>query len=1450
MKKLSARFTKCISFIMAILIVLAVSAPVFAEDAAPVPEDSPHLAAEKAEEALVINTNTAISIGDVKDCMLYKNYAFDSERKGILIVPTPYNAVNGYVNLNTATLNLEKYAIKLGDYKYMGVTYMYKSTSPVDAVLSLDFTTLGGCLIAPKSDIKATEKLVAGEWTEAYIPLDAVTSGNTDPNGIFRQFFLSPYGRMNSKDIPEDDAFFVENIIFYPDDPTKPGTYHTVTFSKGEADTPLVGNAPEMKVVKHGEKITLSAPEIKADGYDFAEWRSDDGKFYKAGSEVFVTEDMYLEAKWLIKDTETSEKVVVPFSSILSVRSKTSVCTKETAENGAAVVKVVPSSDKTLANDSVYVEVNSNALADYDIQIQNYAYMGVKYKYFYVYPVDTSIISAFFSTGGRIIKSNYGVHSADKLSKNLDWNETVFDLKAVTKDNISLEPGTQFKQIRLYPFGNLKISEIPEFSEVCIGDITFYTEMPRYKNELTVSFDKGVISIMNDKKEKITVKNGERFTLPEPFWSCEGFEFVGWESNLTGKIYAAGEKQNCDGRDIVYTARWKDVKNYPEFTAAKYIDYYDNILRAKATATITETDLDNIACIKITPTPESGLTDAVAVDGYHYGSANINASLYKYAAIVSKYVSPSPKDNLCAKLTLSSNSALSQSVSVFADEKVKSGEWQIQLFNISGILDGYLTDSDDKSIVQIITYPYGDAKLNTLSSDDEMYLATLVFFKERPDLRMLGGYISGYSDSTFRPAGNMTRAEACAVVSRLDAGGDGLIPGFISSAYTDVSSDKWYSKYISYCESKDYLKSFTGTQFMPDRNITRAEFVDLVYTMGLSEDKGIVVSFSDVPKTHERFDAIDASARSGLVKGYSNGDGTFSFKPDAPITRAEVVTVLNNALLRTTSKEDISDDVLCLFKDVEKSYWAYGEIAQASLTHAQTGSKWICTLTNPASLLTGTLDEEYAKGAEYLKSLDKTTSERIAEIRNTGTYVEVTGKKYYVSFSEGNDNKDGLSPENAWKTIDKVNSASLQRGSGVFFKRGDTWRNVSLIAAEGVTYSAYGEGEKPRLYGSRENAANCDCWTLVYSDDSGKKIWRYSTEVCDVGTIIFDGGIAWSQRAAPNVTKDGRFVLSSDNITPFDYREHLTEDLMLFTDLKPEKEGTVPSPVTATGRLYLRCDKGNPGEVFSSAEINERRMIIEGGSRADITIDNLCIMYSGGHGIHTWDGTGPIQPIKNLTVTNCEIGWIGGSAQSFGLKGDIYTPIRFGNGVEIYGSCEGYVVDNCYIYQCYDCGATFQYGNTSKTSLGYFKNINYTNNVIEDCNYAVEAWCDIKEGTTSENILFDGNTFRRAGEGICSLRPNLGGAAHIKGFRKDNAFVNFVIKNNVFDRSVNYLIQLPSLFSSTLAIFDGNTYIQSQGGRLGVYGIQGGINYRYDAIVAKYINEELGDKKATVYFVK
>ncbi len=212
-------------------------------------------------------------------------------------------------------------------------------------------------------------------------------------------------------------------------------------------------------------------------------------------------------------------------------------------------------------------------------------------------------------------------------------------------------------------------------------------------------------------------------------------------------------------------------------------------------------------------------------------------------------------------------------------------------------------------------------KVDASSLDSMVY----EFKAKRVDAPFIKGYDNG---TTFKPDGNMTRAEACIIITRLLTAEEGIKGKYISK-FADVKAGSWYYDAIAYLESKGYLDSYSGT-FMPDQKITRAEFVELVYKMGKIADGDKKVSFTDVPATHPRYDVIMAAAKSGLV----NGKTATTFDPDGDIKRSEVVKVICMALGRTPTKKGIIK--VDGFKDVPESHWAYPYVIEASYRHSLT----------------------------------------------------------------------------------------------------------------------------------------------------------------------------------------------------------------------------------------------------------------------------------------------------------------------------------------------------------------------------------------------------------------------------------------------------------------------------------------------------------------------------------
>lgn len=203
-------------------------------------------------------------------------------------------------------------------------------------------------------------------------------------------------------------------------------------------------------------------------------------------------------------------------------------------------------------------------------------------------------------------------------------------------------------------------------------------------------------------------------------------------------------------------------------------------------------------------------------------------------------------------------------------------------------------------------------------------------------------YIKGYPDGTFKPQANVTRAEAAQMFATLLNGGANFGTSQ-ATKFSDASND-WYSKAINYVVGMGLISGYPNGTFKPNESITRAEFAQMIsgYVKKRAEfekeisgnfknEKSNTSDFKDI-KDHWAKDAIDKLYGNKNVTGYPDG----SFKPNAKITRAEAVTILNSVFNRNTNKSSLNNvntSSLNKFSDVSEGFWAYYNILDAANSH-------------------------------------------------------------------------------------------------------------------------------------------------------------------------------------------------------------------------------------------------------------------------------------------------------------------------------------------------------------------------------------------------------------------------------------------------------------------------------------------------------------------------------------
>ncbi|WP_040712438.1 S-layer homology domain-containing protein [Paenibacillus curdlanolyticus] len=111
-------------------------------------------------------------------------------------------------------------------------------------------------------------------------------------------------------------------------------------------------------------------------------------------------------------------------------------------------------------------------------------------------------------------------------------------------------------------------------------------------------------------------------------------------------------------------------------------------------------------------------------------------------------------------------------------------------------------------------------------------------------------------------------------------------------SFSDIAGH-WAEANIKQAVSDGIVKGFVDGTFKPNRTVTRAEFAVMLTNVLKLQGEGAELAFTDTASIGEWAQAAIAQAvHAGIINGYEDG----SFRPDAPISRAEMAVMLAHAL--------------------------------------------------------------------------------------------------------------------------------------------------------------------------------------------------------------------------------------------------------------------------------------------------------------------------------------------------------------------------------------------------------------------------------------------------------------------------------------------------------------------------------------------------------------------------
>jgi len=126
----------------------------------------------------------------------------------------------------------------------------------------------------------------------------------------------------------------------------------------------------------------------------------------------------------------------------------------------------------------------------------------------------------------------------------------------------------------------------------------------------------------------------------------------------------------------------------------------------------------------------------------------------------------------------------------------------------------------------------------------------------------------------------------------------GLVSSAVGAGFTDTAKDP-NAAYVDKAAAFNWLKGYPDGTFKPTGNITRAEFCAVVVrALGLesaaASTAGLTTKFNDVKSADWFAGYVNVAVNKGVVKGYPDG----SFKPNANVSNAEAITMVVRALNR------------------------------------------------------------------------------------------------------------------------------------------------------------------------------------------------------------------------------------------------------------------------------------------------------------------------------------------------------------------------------------------------------------------------------------------------------------------------------------------------------------------------------------------------------------------------
>lgn len=195
----------------------------------------------------------------------------------------------------------------------------------------------------------------------------------------------------------------------------------------------------------------------------------------------------------------------------------------------------------------------------------------------------------------------------------------------------------------------------------------------------------------------------------------------------------------------------------------------------------------------------------------------------------------------------------------------------------------------------------------------ENQTAVLFYYDEANKVWVeIGGKVSG--DRITAEVDHFTKFAVFAVDNKVELNPESKPEENVEVKLSDIQGH-WAEASIKQAAARGIVGGYADGTFKPKKEVTRAEFAVMLARMLKLQGTGVVLQFTDKASIGAwAQQGIAQAVQAGILKGYEDG----SFRPNAKISRAEMVTMVANAvgIIKNTKPETAFAD------DAEIPAWA------------------------------------------------------------------------------------------------------------------------------------------------------------------------------------------------------------------------------------------------------------------------------------------------------------------------------------------------------------------------------------------------------------------------------------------------------------------------------------------------------------------------------------------------